>query len=551
LNTDYRVVVKYAGDPDLFATLWVNPVTAADQNVSSTDITTNAQMTAFAFRQATGEGLMTIDNLTVGGTFANVNSGATAALPTIIQGPQATNVYSGDSVTFSVVATGTGALSYQWVKDTTPLGSQNGPTLTLNNVSGTDQASYSVIVTDSAGPTPSGGAQLTVNTTPTKPIIITQPKDTSALVTSSPVLSVVATGTRPITYKWFFNDNEIPNESSTTLTLTNVKTNQSGSYYAFLNNTVGSTKSDVITLTVTNPVIVATNIVYLRSKIDPTTFAPTDTTTLYSVEGVVTTFTNMTAGNANALFYMQDATAGISVFYRGITATNGFFTNSVNLNGIPLAGDRVRVTAPLTSFNGLLEINVTNGMAGHAVELISKSNALPVATYLNANATAAQLEALEGSYVVVSNVTISGTGNFASTTYNLTSGTLLPVALFINAGSGIVGKPNPGSAYTVKGVLGQFDSTSPFNSSYQLIPSKPSDIITIPPIFAQFVANGAGGTLKWNALPGTNYNIYASDTVTGKFGTPVATGLTFPDNNGTFQLNTLPSVSQFFEVYIP
>jgi hypothetical protein len=550
LNTDYRVVVRYAADPDLYATLWVNPVVAADQNVASTDIITNAVMTAFAFRQATGEGVMTIDNLTVGGTFADVNAGAAAAVPTIIQGPQPTNVYAGDNVAFGVVATGTGALSYQWLKGSTPVGS-NLPTLTLSNVGGADTDVYSVVVTDSAGSTPSAGAQLTVNTTPTKPIITTQPKNTSALVSSSPVLSVVATGTKPITYKWFFNDNEIPNETSTTLTLTSVKTNQSGPYYALLNNSAGSTKSDVISLTVTNPVIVSTNIAYLRSKIDPTTFGLTDTTTLYSVEGVVISYTNLTTGNANALFYMQDSTAGIAVFYRGITATNGFFTNSVNLNGIPLAGDRVRVTAPLTIFNGLLEVNYTNGVAGHSVELISKTNALPPATYLDFNATPAQLEALEGSFVVVSNVTISGTGNFTATTYNMTSGTLPTFQLFINSGSGLVGKANPGSAYTVKGVLGQFDSTTPFNSSYQLIPSKPSDIITIPPIIAKFVATGSGGSLKWNALPGTNYNIYASDTATGKFGTPIATGLTFPDTNGIYQLNTLPSVSQFFEVYIP
>src|SRR6185295_17141223 len=59
-----------------------------------------------------------------------------------------------------------------------------------------------------------------------------------------------------------------------------------------------------------------TNIAYLRTLVDGVTYAPTDTTNLYTAEGVVTTHTNLTTAG-NALFYIQDNTAGISVVVGG------------------------------------------------------------------------------------------------------------------------------------------------------------------------------------------------------------------------------------------
>jgi hypothetical protein len=86
--------------------------------------------------------------------------------PTIISGPMSQTVYSGDSVTFSVQASGSQPLNYQW-RFTPPGGSPvnisgaAASSLTLNNVGDTVAGSYSVQVFNSVGSTVSSNAVLT------------------------------------------------------------------------------------------------------------------------------------------------------------------------------------------------------------------------------------------------------------------------------------------------------------------------------------------------------------------------------------------------------
>ena len=87
------------------------------------------------------------------------------------------------------------------------------------------------------------------------------------------------------------------------------------------------------------------NISYLRSLLDNVNYVPTDTNTLFTVEGIVVTFTNMSTAT-NTLFYLQDSTAGIAVFMED---------GSVR----PKAGDKVRVTGPIIGFSGLLEFYIS------------------------------------------------------------------------------------------------------------------------------------------------------------------------------------------------
>ena len=61
---------------------------------------------------------------------------------------------------------------------------------------------------------------------------------------------VVAGGTPPFTYQWFFNGNPLTNQISDTLTLTNVQTSQSGNYTVTVSNSAGSITSQPATLNV-------------------------------------------------------------------------------------------------------------------------------------------------------------------------------------------------------------------------------------------------------------------------------------------------------------
>ena len=92
-----------------------------------------------------------------------------ADLPQVTVHPaDQTNVAPGSDVTFSVTATGTAPLSYQWQKDGVNLndgGRISGATtatLTITGVTESDEGGYRCVVTNSAGTDTSNTATLTV-----------------------------------------------------------------------------------------------------------------------------------------------------------------------------------------------------------------------------------------------------------------------------------------------------------------------------------------------------------------------------------------------------
>lgn len=90
-------------------------------------------------------------------------SGPPPSPPAITMQPADQTVSAGDNVTFTVTATGTPPLFYQWFFNTnTPLPGANGFALTLTNVQPGDAGAYHVVVTNVAGAVMSAPARLTV-----------------------------------------------------------------------------------------------------------------------------------------------------------------------------------------------------------------------------------------------------------------------------------------------------------------------------------------------------------------------------------------------------
>ena len=88
--------------------------------------------------------------------------------PNILSQPTNQSVGGGQTANFNVVATGISDPTYQWLKNGTPLVGQTSATLTINNASANEVASYSVIVSNAAGTVTSSTATLTVgNNAPT------------------------------------------------------------------------------------------------------------------------------------------------------------------------------------------------------------------------------------------------------------------------------------------------------------------------------------------------------------------------------------------------
>ena len=175
--------------------------------------------------------------------------------PTVSTQPQDQTVFAGQNATFSVIASGTGPLSYQWYyNDDTLLTNATNPSLTITNAQLTDIGGYSVIVSNASGLMPSDTAALTVSV-PAMPSIVTQPQSLTVLPGQSAVFTVTAGGTGPFSYQWYFNTNTmLTNETSDTLTLPNVQPDAAGTYSVMVANFIGVTNSDYATLMVnTNP----------------------------------------------------------------------------------------------------------------------------------------------------------------------------------------------------------------------------------------------------------------------------------------------------------
>jgi hypothetical protein len=82
--------------------------------------------------------------------------------PSISSQPQSQSVKAGTNVTFSVTASGTAPLSYQWTLDGSNIFAANTNTYTRTNVQTNDAGGYSVLVGNIAGSVTSAVATLTV-----------------------------------------------------------------------------------------------------------------------------------------------------------------------------------------------------------------------------------------------------------------------------------------------------------------------------------------------------------------------------------------------------
>jgi len=166
---------------------------------------------------------------------------------------------SGKNVSFTVAATGTAPLIYQWYFNGTPVVGPAGQntTLALNNVGTNNAGSYAVVVKDNSGSVTSSIVSLTVYIAPSiappqepQNVTVTQGQDTS--------FSVVATGTAPMAYQWYLSSGLLAGDTNSTLALTNVQPNQAGSYKVVITNLVGSITSQAATLTVNSPPAITT-----------------------------------------------------------------------------------------------------------------------------------------------------------------------------------------------------------------------------------------------------------------------------------------------------
>ena len=179
---------------------------------------------------------------------------AAAVKPAIDTDPAAQTVTEGQTAMFTVTATGTAPLIYQWKKNGTDIEGATSSTYTTPATSIADNtAVFSVVVTNSAGTVTSSGAALTVNAAAVAPAITTQPTALSITAGATATFSVVATGTS-LSYQWKKNGVSITGgtgATSNSYTTPALSFAGNGAVYSVeVSNSAGSVTSSTATLTV-------------------------------------------------------------------------------------------------------------------------------------------------------------------------------------------------------------------------------------------------------------------------------------------------------------
>ena len=174
--------------------------------------------------------------------------------------PADESAYIGGTALFTVATSGSSPVFYQWQQDGINLtdgGNISGSTtatLRITNVTVSDAALYSVIVSNAFNSLTSDDAVLEVIYSP--PHITSQPVSQTRVVGTTAMFSVAALGELPLFYQWQKNGTNltdgggISGSTTSTLTLANVTVANGGNYSVIVSNALRSVSSDKAVLTV-------------------------------------------------------------------------------------------------------------------------------------------------------------------------------------------------------------------------------------------------------------------------------------------------------------
>ncbi|MFT3784300.1 MAG: immunoglobulin domain-containing protein [Nibricoccus sp.] len=401
--------------------------------------------------------------------------------PSITAQPQSATTTVGSSVTFSVTASGSTPLSFQWQKGGTAITGATSASYTIASAQTTDAGNYTVVVSNSIGSVTSSAATLTVNSAPA---ITGQPQSLSVVAGASASFSVTATGAALLTYQWQKGGTAIIGATSATYTIASTQTTDAGSFTVVVTNGAGSTTSSAATLTVSANAV-----------------APTITTQPQSAAITVggnVTFTAAATGTAPLTYQWQKNGTAIT------GATSGSLTLS-NAQTSDAANYRVVVTnsaGSATSAAATLTVNPPSVAPAFTVQPVSHSVAIGHDVSFSAMATGYPTPSYTWS--VSTNAGTSWTAVTDGTNYAGSTGLTLTVK---NAAAGMSGNLYRCSATNSSGNTASLPATLTVTSPAFPAPAglaiAPSNVISVADMSAN-VIQSVGTTGSVTALAGTS-----------------------------------------------
>jgi uncharacterized repeat protein (TIGR01451 family) len=169
--------------------------------------------------------------------------------------PQSQTVLAGSTVTFTVAASGSPPITYQWELDGSDLPGQTGSSLLLPSVQTNQAGAYRVRVTNPIGSVNSAPATLTVLE---MPLFLLQPQSQTNAAGTTATLTALVAGTAPLRYQWHYSSSPLPpfsfspvaGQTNTSVIFTNAQTTRSGAYTLTASNIAGVRTSAVAMLTI-------------------------------------------------------------------------------------------------------------------------------------------------------------------------------------------------------------------------------------------------------------------------------------------------------------
>jgi hypothetical protein len=180
------------------------------------------------------------------------DSGSSTAAPSITQQPTPQSVPAGTIASFSVTATGSTPLNYQWNKNGSAIPGATSPSYSTPAAPEDDGAMFDVVVSNPVGSAQSSAAPLHVTAAPVAPAITTQPAGQSITSGQRATFNVVASGSSPLSYQWLKNGTAIAAATSTSYSTPPTSSADNGALFSVVvSNSVGSVASAGAPLTVT------------------------------------------------------------------------------------------------------------------------------------------------------------------------------------------------------------------------------------------------------------------------------------------------------------
>jgi chitodextrinase len=194
-------------------------------------------------------------NLSSYSNTASATTASGAVAPSITTQPANQSVSEGQTATFAVTASGTAPLGYQWRRGSTNISGATSASYTTPATQASDNgATFSVVVSNSAGSVTSNIATLTVAAKVVPPTITTQPSNQTVTMGATATFAVSASGSSPLSYQWKKGGSNISGATSASYQTPPTTGSDNGAMFSVVvSNSAGNVTSNGAMLSVIAP----------------------------------------------------------------------------------------------------------------------------------------------------------------------------------------------------------------------------------------------------------------------------------------------------------